>query len=270
MLSLIFRTVGAWGAGKGSNLTPDEVDENFFAVQESVNALLDNPALPVEIASISTTDNFMTVHMSDGTTSFGPFALPTASFNFREDWTPVTAYKRADLFVVEDGLYYVNRPFTSGSDFIPGEGAGVGGTLPYASFVMPIPNKVRVAWYWPGRPGVGLPTDLMTSSDLFIPMFVYLTADPFYLSPDLPGARATLRGEPAADLTFEIYRNEVLIGTLLFTAGTKTGVFTFTNSVDFADGDALELVGPGTPDDTAFGLSVTMVGRLGEAGASSS
>ncbi|MEY9829824.1 hypothetical protein ABIA25_001639 [Sinorhizobium fredii] len=74
-MPIIYRTAGAWGAGKGSNLTPTEVDENFHDLDERVDALETDPPSPVEISNITQAGNTITVHMSDGST-FGPFTLP--------------------------------------------------------------------------------------------------------------------------------------------------------------------------------------------------
>ncbi|TCN30352.1 hypothetical protein [Sinorhizobium americanum] len=74
-MTIIYRTAGAWGAGKGSNLTPDEVDENFYDHEQRIAEMEENPPSPVEISNITQAGNTITVHMSDGST-FGPFNLP--------------------------------------------------------------------------------------------------------------------------------------------------------------------------------------------------
>ncbi|MGR9317278.1 hypothetical protein ACU8LZ_12605 [Rhizobium leguminosarum] len=72
---LIFRTAGAWGAGKGSNLTPAEVDENFHDLDCRVTDLEDNPPTANQIADITQDGNQITIVMDDAST-FGPFTLP--------------------------------------------------------------------------------------------------------------------------------------------------------------------------------------------------
>lgn len=76
---LIFRTtdVTRWGAGKGADLTPAEVDLNFYDLDERVVTIELNPPTPIEISEITVTGSSMTVHMADSST-FGPFTLPTA------------------------------------------------------------------------------------------------------------------------------------------------------------------------------------------------
>jgi hypothetical protein len=77
MLSLIFRTVGAWGAGKGSDLTPAEIDGNFYEIKQAVEDLQDNPTLPSEISNITVTGSQMTIWLENGD-FFGPYTLPSA------------------------------------------------------------------------------------------------------------------------------------------------------------------------------------------------
>ena len=77
-IGLIFRTAGAWGAGKGSNLTPGEVDANFKAIADALDDLEANPPEAVPISNITQSGSSITVWLEDGT-SFGPFTLPTAT-----------------------------------------------------------------------------------------------------------------------------------------------------------------------------------------------
>lgn len=265
ILSLIYRTVGAWGAGKGSNLTAAEVDQNFYDLEQAVEGLAENPALPVEIDHISTSGNTFTVHMADAT-SFGPFDLPTAAFNYREEWQPLTDYAAADIFTTGFGLYFVNRDFTSGATFVPTLGAGVGGPLPYASLIMPFPTKVRVGWFWPTKPGFGLIGEVVGSDDAPVAMFGYLVADPFYIPADFDGSFSRLRAAATNATVYSITKNEVEFGTLSFAPGAVNGVFAFTESVDavqFEEEDVLEMLPPEEIDDTARGLIVNIIGTLG-------
>lgn len=72
---VIYRTAGAWGAGKGSNLDADEVDENFYGLDQRVVAIEENPPEPNQIANITQTGDTITIVMEDAST-FGPFTLP--------------------------------------------------------------------------------------------------------------------------------------------------------------------------------------------------
>ncbi len=92
-LGLIFRTIGAWGAGKGSNLTAAEVDGNFYAIDQYLADLDDNPPTAVSVSNItqSGSGSNITIWLSNGS-SYGPFSLPTA--------TPLVTVKE-----IMDGTY---------------------------------------------------------------------------------------------------------------------------------------------------------------------
>jgi hypothetical protein len=140
--------------------------------------------------------------------------------------------------------------------------------LPYASFVLQVPDKVRVAWFWPTKPGQGLP--VLESSGDFAPMFSFLTVDSFVLPAGLTGSVANLRTRPQFSLTFAIRKNGEAIGDVTFAADAHAPTFTFPDAVAFVPGDALTLDGPVAVDDWAECLSVTVVGTLGELDSSSS
>ena len=76
-MTITYRTAGDWGAGKGANLTPAEVDESFYSVELRLEALENYPPSPVEITNITVSGSQLTFHLSDSTT-YGPFTLPRA------------------------------------------------------------------------------------------------------------------------------------------------------------------------------------------------
>lgn len=76
-MTITYRTAGDWGAGKGANLTPAEVDESFYSVELRLEALENYPPSPVEISNVTVSGSQLTFHLSDGGT-FGPFTLPRA------------------------------------------------------------------------------------------------------------------------------------------------------------------------------------------------
>jgi hypothetical protein len=200
--------------------------------------------------------------------------VPTAPPTWRGDWEASTAYVAADLFEATvpatgiKGLYFVNRDFTSGTSFDPTLGTGVGGVLPYASFVLAVPNRVRVAWFWPTKPGQGLP--ILESSGDFAPMFSFLAVDSFVLPADLTGSVANLRTAPNDAVSFMIRVNGAEVGSLAFAGGSFTPVFTFPDAVGVVAGDVITMEAPEPIDDLAECLSVTLVGTLGELDSDSS
>lgn len=84
---------------------------------------------------------------------------------------------------------------------------------------------------------------------------------------NLTGSQATADAAATASTVLTISRAPAAtpntfssIGTITFGAGSATATFTFTASVTFAAGDVLRIQGPGTPDATLAGVSVTLAG----------
>ena len=118
-MDLTFRLPGPWGAGKGANLQPTEVDNNFWALAEAVVDLQSNPAQPVGIASISVSGTQMTITLTDGTV-MGPWTLPVLTFRWRGEWVPGAAYAELDVFTVLDtGIFMALLDHVSGATFDP-------------------------------------------------------------------------------------------------------------------------------------------------------
>jgi hypothetical protein len=101
-MDITFRTLGAWGAGKGSNLEASEVDTNFWSLAEAIIALQNNPPLPVGIALVTVTGTQMTITLTDGTV-MGPFVLPVLTFRWRGEYDGATLYAALDVFTVSTG-----------------------------------------------------------------------------------------------------------------------------------------------------------------------
>jgi hypothetical protein len=118
-MNLTFRTLGAWGAGKGANLTPSEVDNNFWEIAQAIVDLTASPAVPVGIGSITVSGTEMTITLTDGTV-MGPFTLPVLTFRWRGEWQPTTGYAELDVFtVLNTGIYMVQIAHTTGTTFDP-------------------------------------------------------------------------------------------------------------------------------------------------------
>jgi hypothetical protein len=101
-MDLTFRLPGPWGPGKGSNLQPTEVDQNFWALAEAIVDLQSNPAQPVGITSISVSGTQMTITLTDGTV-MGPFTLPVLTFRWRGEYEAGASYAELDVFTVTTG-----------------------------------------------------------------------------------------------------------------------------------------------------------------------
>lgn len=119
MTTLTFRTLGAWGAGKGANLEAVEVDNNFWNLAQDIFALQNNPAVPNGIATIAVSGTQMTITLHDGTV-LGPYTLPVLTFRWRDEWQPNTSYAVLDVVkVTNQGIYMVQIAHTSGATFDP-------------------------------------------------------------------------------------------------------------------------------------------------------
>jgi hypothetical protein len=106
-MDITFRTLGAWGAGKGTNLEASEVDNNFWSLAEAIIALQNNPPLPNGIASITVSGTQMTITLTDGTV-MGPFTLPVLTFRWRGEYSAGTAYAALDVFTVSTGNPFID------------------------------------------------------------------------------------------------------------------------------------------------------------------
>jgi hypothetical protein len=117
-----YRTAGPWGPGKGSNLTPAEVDENFW---ELVQDIADKAVQGVGIADVIVIGNEFTFVLTDHTL-LGPYTLPVATFRFRGQWEPLTQYFINDIITDGGATYLVVFNHTSDATFDPGDNDGHG------------------------------------------------------------------------------------------------------------------------------------------------
>lgn len=262
ILTLVYRLAGAWGAGKGANLTAAEFDGNQWELQQAIEELADNPAQPKNIQEIEVTGNQMTITLDDGVTTFGPFTLPRASLIMRGDWTADTAYLANDIFrgTADDvtGAYIVNRDFTSGSTFVPDLGAGIGGASPYASLLVEDGAAgggddggapTILSGFVPGRPGEAI------AAPATILGFV-ADADMWFGGSDV---LAVLDAACTDDLQMVVAKNGDALGTLDFASGTATGTVTMSPpTAQLAAGDRLRILAPDPFDSTAAGLYVAV------------
>jgi hypothetical protein len=125
-MAIIYRTSGPWGAGKGANLVPGEVDGNFYDVAGRLHTIEDNmPAAANGIAFFAVSGNQFYVHMTNGTIQ-GPYQLPQLAWNFRGPWLPSTNYSVNDVVTANGGTYMVLVNHVSAAVFDPGANDGAG------------------------------------------------------------------------------------------------------------------------------------------------
>ena len=258
--ALTFRDAGPWGVGKGANLEKEEIDGNFWSLKQALIELEGLVGEPIQISNITVTDNAMTVHLEDGQT-FGPFELPIATMNFREEWEPETEYVFGDLFTIDDVLYFVAIAHTSSvAPFNPAAGNEIGN---YYKVIMPFPSRFSCGFFFPGKPGFGIQGD---DPDYGLgTMFSFMFDRDVWFPVDLVGSVGRMRVTPAAELVFQLYRNDEsdVIGNVTFDADSDAPVFTFDDPQQFVVGDILIVTRPVNLDDDARDLNLTFQGRLG-------
>jgi Protein of unknown function (DUF3168) len=82
----------------------------------------------------------------------------------------------------------------------------------------------------------------------------------FTLPASLTGSIATLDTAATADTVFSITKNGAEIGTVAFAASSATGVFAMAAAAPFNRGDIFKVIAPLSPDATAAGLSLSLLG----------
>jgi hypothetical protein len=249
-----------WGNGHGSDLSAPQIDMNFWALFSLIQSLQDHQNVAGVISNISVQGSNLFITLGDGTV-FGPFTLPTAHWNFRQDgWQPNTLYNAFDVFMYQGGLYLVIFGHTSAATFNTNANDGqVHGF--YKLLLGPGPYDVGMFY-----------SDAIPDSGSVLLMHV--AARSFWLPAGLTDSVATLRVAATDELLLPIYKNDTLIGAILFggsdadvqSDGMEFGRFVFTAAVQFNYRDRLIIPPPSSshgPDASAAGLAVTLAGHIG-------
>jgi hypothetical protein len=276
MTDLAYRTSGPWGAGLGADLTANQVDTNFWILYSLILALQD--AQPDTIAYFTVTGNNMWITMTDHYV-FGPFLIPTAVFNFRNEWRPNTAYAVNDIFTANGAVYMCIYPqLDSGAAFyaLANDSRGhnfYGLLLAAAPSALPangLPGQVLqwttlgspggVAWAYLKRPiGIYLDEPLDPMEIVFQYKFVEKTQFPVGLAGSVGGARTWGTGTQQ----YEIYHNGANVGQMTFHESPSDNVtFTFPAQITFLPNDVLTVVAPTAPDPHMTGIYFTLVGDV--------
>ena len=257
MVDITFRTDDVdWGTGKGSNLTAPEIDRNFFNLKDAVETMAASPTQPLQIHDIEVVGNQMTIVLSDMTTTFGPYTLPTAAFNWTNGdnggaWLPEHEYKAFDLFTALQGMYMVLQDHESGPTFDP-DASNLAGKL--YQLIFPYPTGYDFGCFFPNKIGVGIASNR--------PIFATIARRKFIIPSGASGSLARLGSGPASSLVLPIHKNDTEIGSINFEASGTTGTFTFTTSQTFEIGDIFKIIRQEEMDDDAEDLMVTMAGTL--------
>lgn len=245
-MTITYRTTdnGKWGAGSGANLTPAQVDNNFWSLHERLLELELYPPEGVTIVDITLVGDQMTILLSD-TSTIGPLTVPTAAFEWTDEFQAAHDYKPFDLLIANDKLYMVLNAHTSGANFVMG---------PNYRYLYDLPRAFDVALFVAQRPGYGIPSGE--------PIAAFLSVRDWFLLENAPGSMARLRVASGAPLQLVVMQNDTEIGTITFSSGNPEGVFDI-NEVQFTSGDVLVIIGPEEVDSLAKDLAITFAGKLG-------
>lgn len=120
----VYRTAGAWGAGKGSNLTAAESDANIHELRSDIDDLIASPPTANSIATMTVTAQSFTTTLTNGTT-LGPYAITLPVFRWRDTWATGTLYEELDSFsVTGEGIFVVLHDHTSSASSFDAEAVG--------------------------------------------------------------------------------------------------------------------------------------------------
>ncbi len=255
MGAIIYRTSGAWGPGKGSNLNPAEVDANFYGIDQRVGTLETNPPQPVSIDHFIIEGTLLTIVLTNGQ-EHGPFVLPIAQWRWTGQWQPSTQYFVGDILTDSGNTFFVRVQHISETVFDPGL-FGPEGQV-YELILTTPAAPYDIAFYF--RDAVTAGTETIA---------LHLLARAVELPSDFAGAVAKLSVPPTtADINLPIFHNDTQVGTLSFVIGSPDGVFTGATPpsppsppgppISLALGDTIDIRLPPESDDTAKGLAVTI------------
>jgi hypothetical protein len=286
MSDVVYRTTDLtrWGTGQGSNLTPPQVDINFWILASAIMALQDHSLTNqnlIDYFSVNGDQLYITMANHE---VFGPYTLPVAQWNFTGPWAPDTVYAVMDLFTIDGSLYLVIYPNTSGGSFDETANDGHGHNFYALVLAQPedeLPNGGEVgqvltvidsgsphgtplvAWEFITRnlgvyiEGVPEPSELILQ---------YVSPETMVLPAGLVNSQAYHATAPSTEQVYTLERNHVTIGTVTFDALSPGSVtFAFGSPVTFNPGDVFSLIAPPHPDPHMVDISFTFVAQVAQA-----
>jgi hypothetical protein len=220
--------------------------------------------------------NQLFVHLQDHRV-LGPLILPTANWNPRGTWAPLTSYSAFDVVSNNGALYLVLLGHTSGASFSPFATDGLGHEL-YALILEEPANMLPVGgtigqrlakasgspyvtqWISDHIRLVSFVAGLPNASEL---LFQYLVTDNITLPAGLAGSVAYANTPTHSPVQYTLLKNGASIGTInFFGPSPHTVTVSFATSISFVPGDIITLVAPSVPDVSQADISFSIVALL--------
>lgn len=261
-MTIVYRDV------KGSNLTADEVDDNFHDLDDRVTTLEVSDPDIVEIDHFVVEGTLLTIVLTNGD-EHGPFPLPTAQWRFTGPWLPGITYFPNDIVSNGGSLYFIRVQHVSAPTFDPGLFT-INGYV-YVNILARAEQPYDV--------GLGFWNDVVPAGEEVILQSVAVR--PYTIAESFEGSIAFLKIAPTATVTLPVVQSsETLtqepIAYIVFEASSASetddggmfGTFVPINSSEgeilVARGDRISVLQAieSESDDTAAGLSVTIAGVI--------
>lgn len=266
-----YRGNGAWGSGKGSNLTAVDFDANTYEFDTRITELEENPPEAVSIDHFVVSGSLLTIVLSNGSTH-GPFSLPMAQWRWTGPWQPLITYLPGDITTVDGAVYFVRVMHVAATAFDAGLFTDSG--YVYIRILDRPAQAFDVGMFWNDYIGSG--TDILMQSllarDITIPAnfagsqaFLQVATDvtfqlPIYRSPDEtldePETEAVLLGY----VVFDTARTD-----LLTVDGGQYGVFQaidYDVEISLTSTMRITITQPYETPTTAKQLSITIVAEI--------
>jgi hypothetical protein len=254
-MALTYRGDGAWGSGKGSNLTVTEFDTNTYTFHTRILALETTPPEAVSIDHFVVTGSLFTIVLTDATVH-GPFVLPIAQWRFVGEWSSGTTYLIGDILTESGNLYFVRVQHVSDVTFDPDLF-----TIDGQVYILILPRATHsfgISFY--NKDVVGEGDDIL---------FQYVADRDFVVAANFEDSQCYLRvATSTSPITIPIYQNGAVIGSMEFVpgvdndaAGGQYGVFipaTVDTEMTFTSRDIVAIGQPYNADLAAAGLTVSI------------
>jgi hypothetical protein len=272
-----FRTTDSlrWGPGQLSDLTATEIDINFWVLLTAVQALQTQANDHAGIDHFVVVGTNLFVHLTNHFV-LGPYLLPTAQWNFRNAWTPRTAYQAFDVFTNAGSVYLVLTQHVSNSLFDPGStDHSVPPNKFYALLLAAPPPELPQTGdkgaflQWQNSPGdvrwfplarnIAIYCEATPDPVEVIADYVFTESTTFPIG--LTGSQFSVGTRPTGDQEFELMQDGGPIGHVtIHHTGPATVVF--NHAITFTAGEILSVIAPTVPDAHMTRVRFNLVGTL--------